>query len=321
VGGTGRLDSDLLRHAGDRVVAKTGAEGVFCAALRGARNGRPGGLALKVVDGARRAQDPALLSLLEELGEIDASRDPALEGHARPATLNRSGTPVGRIDARLPLEREDPGNGEDYEAPISATAAAAIVRLGAAAASGEAARLVTALEQAGEIASDDIEELLLQTYLFAGFPRTINAFFTWQGWASRDGRERGERRVEGGSAEALRERGEALCRRVYGEHYEPLRIRLERLHPEIAEWTLVEGYGKVLGRPGSPGPRMRELAAVGALIALDAGRQLAAHLRGALHVGVPEAVLVSVAREVAAEWGKKEPVGSLLAELRLGRPA
>ncbi len=321
VGGTGRLDSDLLRHAGVRLIAKTGAEGVFCAALRGARKEGPRALALKVVDGARRAQDPALLALLEELGEIDAARDPALEGHARPVTLNRSGAPVGRIDARLPLEREEPGSGEAHPAPISATVAAAIVRLGAASASGDAERLVAALEQAGEIASDDIEELLLQTYLFAGFPRTINAFFTWQGWASRDGRERGERRVEAGAAETLRERGEALCRRVYGEHYEPLRIRLERLHPEIAEWTLVEGYGKVLGRPGSPGPQMRELAAVGALIALDAGRQLAAHLRGALHVGVPEAVLGSAAREVAAEWGKEDSVGSLLAELRRGKPA
>ena len=316
VGGTGRLDSDLLRHAGDRLIAKTGAEGVFCAALRGAREGGPRALALKVVDGARRAQDPALLALLEELGEIDAARDPALEEHARPAILNRSGTFVGRIDARLPLEREDPRNGGGQAPPASAAAAAAIVRLGAAAASGDAGRLVAALEQAGEIASDDIEELLLQTYLFAGFPRTINAFFTWQGWASRDGRERGERRVEAGSAEAIRERGEALCRRVYGDNYEPLRIRLERLHPEIAEWTLVEGYGKVLGRPGSPGPDRRELAAVGALIALDAGRQLAAHLRGALRVGVPAPVLVSAARVVAAEWGKEDSVGSLLAELR-----
>ena len=321
VGGTGRLDSDLLHHGGDRLIVKTGAEGVYCAALRGARGEGPRALALKVLDGARRAQDPAFMALLEELGEIDTSRDPALESHARPTTLNRSGTPVGRIDARLPLEREDPAGRESRSTPVSVEAATAIVRLGAAAASGDPERLVASLEQAGEIASDDIEELLLQTYLFAGFPRTINAFFTWQGWASRDGRERGERRVEASSAETLRERGESLCRRVYGVHYEPLRIRLERLHPEIAEWTLVEGYGKVLGRPGSPGPDVRELAAVGALIALDAGRQLAAHLRGALHVGVPGPVLASAAREVAVEWGKEGSVGSLLVELGLPDPA
>ena len=321
VGGTGRLDTDLLRHAGDRLMVKTGAEGVFCAAFRGARGDGPRALALKVLDGARRAQDPALLALLEELGEVELSRDPALGTHARPTIVNRSGTEVGRIDARLPLEREDPGDTEGRGVPISAAEALAVVRLGAAAASGDAGRLVAALEEAGEVSSDDLEELLLQTYLFAGFPRTINAFFTWQAWASRDGRERGRRRIEASSAEALRERGEALCRKVYGDHYEPLRIRLERLHPEIAEWTLVEGYGKVLGRPGSPGADMRELAAVGALIALDAGRQLAAHLRGALHVGVPGAVLAEAARAVASEWGREDAVGPLLAELGLPEPA
>lgn len=321
VGGSGRLDSDVLGHAGDRVIVKTGAEGVYCAALRGPRGEGPRGLALKVVDGARRAQDPALLALLEELAEIDVSRDPALESHARPTLTNRSGTPVGRIDARLPLERENPRSGTSRSAPVSSATAEAIVRLGAAAASGDSARLVAALEGSQAIGSDDIEELLLQTYLFAGFPRTINAFFTWQGWASRDGRERGERRVEAPPAETLRARGESLCRRVYGDHYEPLRIRLERLHPEIAEWTLVEGYGKVLGRPGPPGADLRELAAVGALIALDAGRQLAAHLRGALHVGVPLAALVSAARAVAAEWGMERSVEPLLAELPLPEPA
>jgi 4-carboxymuconolactone decarboxylase len=189
------------------------------------------------------------------------------------------------------------------------------VRLGAAAASGDADRLTAALDAAELLHADDIEELLLQTYLFAGFPRTINAFFTWQAWAARDGRERGARQVEERAAADLRERGEALCRRVYGDHYEPLQIRLNRLHPQIAEWTLVEGYGKVLGRAGPPGPERRELAAVGALIALDAPRQLASHLRGAIHVGVPKHVLGRAAREVAAEWAREDSVVDLLAAL------
>ncbi len=102
VGGTGRLDTDLMAHAGDRVVLKTGAEGVYCAALRG-RDGRaPAGLALKVADGAKRAQDVAVLALLADLGALDPG---ALPTHARPAVTNRAGTEVGRIDARLPLDR------------------------------------------------------------------------------------------------------------------------------------------------------------------------------------------------------------------------
>ncbi|HET6618169.1 MAG TPA: asparaginase, partial [Gemmatimonadota bacterium] len=305
VAGTGRIDTDVMRRAGDRVVVKTGAEGVFCAALRDPGAGPARGLALKVIDGGKRAQDVALLALLEALGVVDAAADPVLEAHARPILRNRSDAVVGRIDARLPLESAPRAAGESG-APLSVESATAIVRLGAAAASGDSRRLVAALEGADILDSDDIEELLLQTYLFAGFPRTINAFFTWQGWASRDGRARGERRIEVGDAGDLRSRGEALCRRVYGDHYEALRIRLERLHPEIAAWTLVEGYGKVLGRPGPPGPDRRELAAIGSLVALDAGRQLASHLRGALHMGVPSGILVRAVREVASEWGKTE---------------
>jgi 4-carboxymuconolactone decarboxylase len=204
--------------------------------------------------------------------------------------------------------------------PVGAEEAIAIVRLGAAAASGDANRLGAALDAAACVEADDIEELLLQTYLFAGFPRTINAFFTWQAWASRDGRTRGRRRVERSEGDDLRLRGETLCRWVYGDHFEPLQIRLNRLHPELAEWTLVEGYGKVLGRPGRPGPERRELAAVGALIAVEAGRQLASHLRGALHVGVDRPVLERAALVVAREWGAETTVSALLAELGAAAP-
>lgn len=321
VAGTGRLDTDLMRKAGHRLVVKTGAEGVFCAALRARSGGEPKALALKVVDGARRAQDPALMALLEELGAIDFPVDPELEAHARPQLTNRSGVAVGRIDARLTLNhgaRAVARGGRS--APPSVEEAAAIMRLGAAAASGDADRLTGALETAASVDPDDVEELLLQTYLFAGFPRTINAFFTWQAWASRDGRERGTRRVESRDGDDLRERGEALCRMVYGDHYEPLQIRLNRLHPEIARWMLVEGYGKVLSRTGPPGPERRELAAVGALIALDAGRQLASHLRGAVHVGVPRDVLAHAALTVAAEWGREAPVEAMLAALDRWEP-
>ncbi|MGH7606938.1 MAG: asparaginase, partial [Gemmatimonadales bacterium] len=215
VAGTGRMDTDLMRTAGDRLVVKTGAEGVFCAALRAGSGDEPQGLALKVVDGARRAQDPALMALLEQLGAVDPSADPALVAHARPQLTNRSGVVVGRIDARLTLDTVVEPRGEGI-APPSVEDAAAIMRLGAAAASGDADRLSAALEDAADMDPDDIEELLLQTYLFAGFPRTINAFFTWQAWASRNGRERGTRRVESREGDDLRERGEALCRLVYG---------------------------------------------------------------------------------------------------------
>ena len=100
VAGTGRVDTDLMARIGRRVVVKTGAEGVFCAALRE----RDLGLALKVADGAKRAQDVALIELLAGASALDEPTAAGLVKHRRPDIRNHAGRVVGRVDARLPLE-------------------------------------------------------------------------------------------------------------------------------------------------------------------------------------------------------------------------
>jgi alkylhydroperoxidase/carboxymuconolactone decarboxylase family protein YurZ len=195
--------------------------------------------------------------------------------------------------------------------------ATAIVGLGAAAARGGRERLREALERArGLVPPADIEEYLLQTYLFAGFPSTINAFFTWQAWASESGGREAPFGPEPDQPAEWRARGEQLCRLVYGQNFEALQRRLSRLHPALADWTLVEGYGKVLGRRG-PDPARRELAAIGALIAVAADRQLAAHLRGAINTGISPEVLIAATRHTASEWGQGERVEGLLVDVGL----
>lgn len=202
----------------------------------------------------------------------------------------------------------------DRPAPETAEATA-LVRLGAAAADGDPATLEAVFGAVTDLVpTDDVEELLLQTHLFAGFPRAIEAFRAWQGWLDRRGRARGRLLSEEEAPGEWRRRGEALCRRVYGENFEALQRRLSRLHPALAEWTLVEGYGKVLSRPDGPDAPRRELAAIGSLVALDAERQLASHLLGALHVGVPRDILVAAVRAVAEERGRGVAVDRLLSE-------
>jgi 4-carboxymuconolactone decarboxylase len=82
-----------------------------------------------------------------------------------------------------------------------------------------------------------------------------------------------------------RRRGEATCRLVYGAMYERLRVNIRALHPELDDWMIVEGYGKVLSRPGLDLAR-RELCIVAACAASAQDRQLHSHLHGALNVGV-----------------------------------
>ena len=160
----------------------------------------------------------------------------------------------------------------------------ALVRLAAAVAAADEATVRAALERAKQDAdAADVEEVLLQSYLFAGFPRALNAMREW-------------RRVSGRKAPAMDEseqlervkhwqaRGERTCEVVYGGMYAALRRNVRELHPALDSWMIVEGYGKVLSREALP-LRVRELCIVAACAAAKQDRQLHSHLHGALHAG------------------------------------
>jgi 4-carboxymuconolactone decarboxylase len=165
-----------------------------------------------------------------------------------------------------------------------------LVRLAARIASGEEGDIRGGLAEARAGAPVAwVEELILQSYLFCGFPRTLNAMREWRRLTGLPAPDIGE---ETGPAE-WRRRGEVTCRKVYGEMYERLRVNIRGLHPELDEWMIVEGYGKVLSRPGLDLPR-RELCIVAACAASAQDRQLHSHLHGALNVGVAPAVVTQV---------------------------
>ncbi len=93
VGGSDRFDTALIEESEGRVLPKIGAEGVHCAALleRGI------GVAIKVEDGAARAQYPALLYLLQRLGELPDPLAPRLQDIAHPLVHNTRGEVVGDV--------------------------------------------------------------------------------------------------------------------------------------------------------------------------------------------------------------------------------
>ena len=96
--GTGRFDTDLIVATGGAIVGKAGAEGVHGDALLA----QGLGLALKVIDGHRRATNPATIALLTALGALDQTACQALAGHARPVVRNVAGHAVGAIGAVMP---------------------------------------------------------------------------------------------------------------------------------------------------------------------------------------------------------------------------
>lgn len=163
---------------------------------------------------------------------------------------------------------------------VTAAELRALVELSAALGSGNREDLRRALAAAVEVTGDRVEEALLQSYLFLGYPAALNAFVLWRELSGREPPPPTEDDPPGWAA-----RGPEVCRAVYGGRYVALRTNVRALHPDLERWMVVEGYGKVLGRPGLPLP-VRELCIVAILSVLDAPRQLHSHLRGALETGV-----------------------------------
>ncbi len=131
-----------------------------------------------------------------------------------------------------------------------------------------------------------IDEVVLQSYLFAGFPRALNAARAWRA-VGPAAPARVTEPPAGDGVGSWRSRGEDTCRIVYGDSYDKLRDNVRALHPDLDEWMIVDGYGKVLGRPGLDLKR-RELAVVAACAATGQQRQLHSHLHGALNAGATE---------------------------------
>jgi len=112
VGGTDRLCTVLMRAVDGRIITKTGAEGVYCAAVPGAELG----IAIKVEDGGRRASGPALIGVLRSLGLLGDEEMARLTSHAEPTIVNTRGETVGSVQASIELEAIPDAGAEPHAA-------------------------------------------------------------------------------------------------------------------------------------------------------------------------------------------------------------
>lgn len=177
---------------------------------------------------------------------------------------------------------------------------AQLIDLAAVLAVGTEAEMRSALEAAAKSAIDPVwvEELVLQTYLFAGFPRTLNGMRLW--------RRASNRVAEAPDLEETLEtrwtrRGEQTCETVYGSLYKRLRANIRSLHPALDSW-MIDLYGRVLGRPELDLKR-RELCIVAACAALEQDRQLHSHLHGAINAGATPGEIDDTLRIVSPRIG------------------
>jgi 4-carboxymuconolactone decarboxylase len=165
-----------------------------------------------------------------------------------------------------------------------------LVRLAAVIGAGSEQQVRVGLQAALVLPGLWVEEVMLQSYLFAGFPRTLNAAREWRriSGVAAPAADSDADATQTGVAETWRMRGEETCAAVYGDMYERLRANIATLHPALDHWMVTDGYGKVLSRPGLDLVR-RELCIVAVCALAGQDRQLHSHLHGALNVGATPA--------------------------------
>jgi 4-carboxymuconolactone decarboxylase len=163
-------------------------------------------------------------------------------------------------------------------------ATVALIELAAAVAVGDEADLAARSHQAlaADVPTVWVDELLLQSILMVGWPRSLVAATVWRRESGHQAPLTDASQDENG--DVWRRRGEHTCGVVYGDHYDRLRAHVHSLHPAMDRWMISDGYGKVLSRPGLDLLR-REWCVIAQTAVLGAERQLRSHLRGASHAG------------------------------------
>lgn len=200
-------------------------------------------------------------------------------------------------------------------APVDAAASPrrALLRVAAALATRDASLLRAAMEAARDVAgTGEVDEVILQSHLFVGFPDALNALGTWREVSGTDAPP-----SAGEDPRTWDGRGERVCATVYGANYDKLRINVRRLHPDVDGWMVTGGYGRVIARPGVD-LATRELCVAALLAVWNVPRQLHSHLRGSLNAGA-SAGEVDEAMEVACGYlpaDRAAGVRALWAEIR-----
>jgi len=159
------------------------------------------------------------------------------------------------------------------------------------------------LGRANSVTREMFYEIILQSYLFLGFPRMLTAAEYFNRVLPGDNPASGNGQITPDEAARWYREGSELCQKIYAHNYELLKNRVENLAPEIFRWMIIEGYGKVLSRPRLDMPT-RELSIIAFLMMENREKQLFSHIRGAVNVGVDKSLLKLVVEDIGRAAGE-----------------
>lgn len=145
----------------------------------------------------------------------------------------------------------------------------------------------------------EIYEVLLQGYLFCGYPAALESFFVYNEALLDDKNQPENNRLISEiewDYNLFRRRGLKAAKNIYGKNFSLVHNNIRKLSPELASSMIIEGYGRVISRTGLD-ILPRELAIVAALSVTGMSRQLYSHIRGAINVGAPPRQIKAIIKQ------------------------
>jgi alkylhydroperoxidase/carboxymuconolactone decarboxylase family protein YurZ len=142
-------------------------------------------------------------------------------------------------------------------------------------------------------------EIIVQTHLFSGFPRVINALKALEVAKSIDEDVLQDvKKVhvleESKTFDEVCRQGRGVMEIIYGKEVaKKLEEKMYDTHPAIAYFMVDHGYGRTLARPG-PTLLQREFATIAALAGQSCVPQMISHLRGCARLGATGQQLRSI---------------------------
>ena len=95
--GTGRIDTEVSLVTKGRIVAKIGADAVYCLSVRN----EGVGIAFKIEDGSYAAVTPAVIAVLKRLKLLTQEEESYLDGKFPPVLKNHRGDVIGAVESEI----------------------------------------------------------------------------------------------------------------------------------------------------------------------------------------------------------------------------
>lgn len=142
-------------------------------------------------------------------------------------------------------------------------------------------------------------EAIIQSYLFCGFPAAIESLRIFRNHFKDFNIKKSNYDLKKFKAE-----GKINCKLIYKKNYKKLIENMNHFSPDLKEWMIIEGYGKVLGRKGLS-LIDREFINVSILCTRLYLNQLHSHMKGCIHLGADKEKLTELLNAIRDNLAEK----------------